>query len=160
MTRATGPLQNRSGKTWSATEPVRGILGAPFGSKMDRYYYHGGTGERGVSTDWHQGAADRDGACAPKAHDATDPRQPGLSASKNLGPAKRACRKDHRAPGPSPSGPNSPGKPSGNRVHGRGYPADPKRASGPLMVNGQRSIEHSAMPSRAAIEIAKRFRKI
>ncbi len=160
MTRATGPLQNRRPKIWSATEPVRGILGAPFGSEMDRYYYHGGTGERGASSDRHQGAADRDGACAPKAHDATDPRQPGLSVSKNLGPAKRACRKDHRARGPSLSGPNSPGKPSGNRAHGRRYPADPKRASGPLMAFARRSIEHSAMPSRAAIEIAKRFRKI
>lgn len=160
MTRATGPLQNRREKIWSATEPVRGIFGAPFGSKMDRYYYHRGTGERGVSTDWHIGAADRDGACAPKAHDATDPRQPALSVSKNLGPAKRACRKDHRALGPSPSGSNSPGKPSGNRVHGRGYPAGPKRAIGPLIAFARRSIEDSAMPSRAAIEIAKRFRKI
>ncbi len=86
MTHATGPLQNRSEKTWSATEPVRGILGAPFGSKMDRYYYHGGTGERGVSTDWHQRAADRDGACAPKAHDATAPANPVYPFRRTLNP--------------------------------------------------------------------------
>lgn len=120
------------------------------------YHMGGGHAHRA----WHIGAAGRDGACAPKAHDATDPRQPGLSVSKNIGPAKRACRKDHRAPGPSPSGPNSPGKPSGNRVPGRGNPANPKRATGPLMAFVRRSNEDSAMPSRAAIEIAKRFRKI
>ncbi len=86
MTRTTGPLQNRRPKIWSATEPVRGILGAPFGSEMDRYYYHGGTGERGASSDRHQGAADRDGACAPKAHDATDPANPVYPFRRTLDP--------------------------------------------------------------------------